>query len=147
MNSPQNTSQYFSWTSLSILAEHLSVFWQKTSLYFGRTPLSILAEHFSIFLQNTSQCFGGTLLSILAKRFHIFLQTTYYYFCRISSVFWKSDYHLPKKLFYLLQWKPFKNGEKVLFFTWKAFLVLKTLKFLSGIFGYVGKTTWLKRYG
>ena len=36
-----------------------------------------------------------------------------------------------KKLFYLLQWKPFKNDEKCVLFKLKALFVLKIFKFLS----------------
>ena len=50
----------------------------------------------------------------------------------------KSDSHLPKKLRYLHYWKPFKNDEKALF-------VLKIFKFVSRLFGPVGKTAWLER--
>ena len=45
-----------------------------------------------------------------------------------------------KNLFYLLQWKPFKNDEKWSLFHLKTFLVLKILKFSSRIFDYAEKT-------
>ena len=50
----------------------------------------------------------------------------------------KSDSHLCficKKLFYLLQWKPFKNDEKCFFFH------------LSSFRSQEEKTAWLERYG
>ena len=41
----------------------------------------------------------------------------------------KSDSHLPKKFFYRLQWKSFKNDEKCFLFHLKSFFVLKIFKF------------------
>ena len=38
--------------------------------------------------------------------------------------------HLPARLFYLLQWKPFKNDEKCSYFMVKALFILKIFKFL-----------------
>ena len=52
-----------------------------------------------------------------------------------------------KILFYLLQWKPFKMMKNVLYFIWKALFHLKTFKFLSWLFGHIGKMAWLKRQG
>ena len=52
-----------------------------------------------------------------------------------------------KKLFYLLQEKPFKNDEKmknVFCFILKALFVLQIFKFLFWIFGDVEKTAWLE---
>ena len=40
---------------------------------------------------------------------------------------------------YLLHLKPFKNDEKCFFFILKALSVLKIFKFLSSLFGQVGK--------
>ena len=54
----------------------------------------------------------------------------------------KSNSHLPEKLFLLLQWKPCKN---YFYFTLKAFSVLKIVKLLSWLFGYVGEAAWLER--
>ena len=49
-----------------------------------------------------------------------------------------------KNLCYLLHWKPFKNDEKYFYFILKAFFVLQIFKFLSWLFGHVGKTAWLE---
>ena len=54
----------------------------------------------------------------------------------------KSDPHLPKKRFYLLQWKPFKNDENAFYFILKALFVLKIFKCLSWLFGHIEKTAW-----
>ena len=45
-----------------------------------------------------------------------------------------------KVLCYLLDLKPFKNDEKCFLFHLKALFVLKIFKFLSRLFGHVGKT-------
>ena len=49
-----------------------------------------------------------------------------------------------KKLFYLLQWKPFKNNLKMLLkiFHLKDLFVLKIFKILSWLFYRVEKTAW-----
>ena len=57
----------------------------------------------------------------------------------------KWDSHLPKKMFYLFQWKPFKNDQKMFFyFILKALLVVKIFKFLSWLSGHAEKTAWLE---
>ena len=43
---------------------------------------------------------------------------------------------------YLLQWKPSKNDEKCFLF---HLFVLKIVKFLSWLIGYVEKTAWVER--
>ena len=53
----------------------------------------------------------------------------------------------PKNIFYLLQWKPFKNGKNVFNFALKPLSVLKIFKFLSWIFIYAEKRAWWERYG
>ena len=58
--------------------------------------------------------------------------------------------HSPsKKMSYLLGWKPFKNDENdendAFYFILKVLFVLKVCKFLSGMFGHVGKTAWFER--
>ena len=50
-----------------------------------------------------------------------------------------------EKLFYLLQWKSFKNDEKCFYLILKGLFVLKISKSLSWLFGYVEKTAWLER--
>ena len=57
-----------------------------------------------------------------------------YYFHDLSS-----ESHLPKS--------PLKMMESSLHFMSKAFYVLKIFKFLSWIFGHVGKMVCLGRYG
>ena len=51
----------------------------------------------------------------------------------------------PRKLFYLLQWKPFKNYEKWFLLHLKSSIVLKIFKFLSDHFGHVGKTKLISK--
>ena len=46
---------------------------------------------------------------------------------------------LPKKFFYLLQWKPFKKFEKCCSSHVQSSLFLKIFTFLSWLFGYVEK--------
>ena len=36
-------------------------------------------------------------------------------------------------------WKPFKKMKNGFYFTWKAYFILKIFKFLSWVFGHVGK--------
>ena len=49
---------------------------------------------------------------------------------------------LQKALFYLLQWKPFKNDRNAFyFFLEEAIFVVKTFQFLSWLFDHIGK--WL----
>ena len=57
----------------------------------------------------------------------------------------KSDFHLPKNVCYLLDWKPFKNDKKWFYFILKTLFILKIFTFLSRLFGYVGKAAWLER--
>ena len=47
----------------------------------------------------------------------------------------KLDSHLPKKLSYLLHWKPFKNDEECFLFHLKSSFHSQVFKFLSWIFG------------
>ena len=63
----------------------------------------------------------------------------------VSLIFLNQTLIFQKILFYLLQWKSFKMMKSVLYFIWKALFHLKTFKFLSWIFGHVGKMAWLKR--
>ena len=64
----------------------------------------------------------------------------------MSTCVLKSDSHLPNKIiFYLLQWKPFKNDKNAFYFMLKALLVFKIFKFLLWFFGDVEKTAWLGR--
>ena len=57
----------------------------------------------------------------------------------------KSDCHLSKKLCYLLIERLLKVMRNTFYFTLKALFVLKIFKFLSWLFGHVGKTAWLER--
>ena len=56
------------------------------------------------------------------------------------KTFLKSDSHLSKSWFYLLQWKPFKNVERCFYSILKALPGLKMLKFLSWLFWSCTKT-------
>ena len=58
----------------------------------------------------------------------------------------KSNSHLLKTLFYLLQWKPFKSDEKPFFLNLKVLFVLKLFKFLYWLFGHEEKTARLEIY-
>ena len=59
----------------------------------------------------------------------------------------KQSLAFQKNLLYLLQWKPFKNHEKMLFcFNLKPLFLLKIFKYLSWLFGHVEKTAWLGGY-
>ena len=59
----------------------------------------------------------------------------------------KSESHLPKKLFYLAQWKPFKMMKNAFYFISIALFVLKIFKFLSWLFGHAEETVWLEILG
>ena len=52
-------------------------------------------------------------------------------------------WHSPskKKLFYLLQWKPFKMMQNAFYFISKSQSVPKIFEFLYWIFGHIEKTT------
>ena len=58
-----------------------------------------------------------------------------WFFCMIPLTL-KSGSHLPKKLCYLRDWKPFKTDEKCFYFVSKTFFVLKIFKFMSRHFGH-----------
>ena len=49
-----------------------------------------------------------------------------------------------KKLFYLLQWKSFKNDKNCFLFHLKSSFHSQDIKFLSKLFGQVEKTAWLE---
>ena len=57
----------------------------------------------------------------------------------------KLEFDLPKKLFYLLQWKPSKCFANAFYFILKPLFVLKILQFLAWLFDYVEKTVWFER--
>ena len=52
----------------------------------------------------------------------------------------KSDSHLSKKFVICLIESPFKITKNAFYFILKALFVLKIFKFLSRLFGHVGKT-------
>ena len=52
--------------------------------------------------------------------------------------------HLQKKLCYLIE-SPLKMMKNVFYFILKALFILKIFRFLSQLFGHVGKTAWLER--
>ena len=56
----------------------------------------------------------------------------------------ESDSHIPKKRFYLLQWKPFKNDEKFLFYFKSSFPSQDIYTFVLTFWSYK-KTAWLER--
>ena len=60
------------------------------------------------------------------------------------SLNFNSISHRPKKLFSLLQWKPFKNDQKLFLFNLKALFILKIFEFLSWFFGHGEKMVWLE---
>ena len=51
----------------------------------------------------------------------------------------KSDSHLPKKIMLFDSLKLFKMMKNAFYFTLKALFVLNIFKFLSWLFGHVGK--------
>ena len=53
----------------------------------------------------------------------------------------KSGSHLPKKFVICLIESPLKIMKNTFYFLLKALFVLKIFKFLSRLFGHVGKTT------
>ena len=58
----------------------------------------------------------------------------------------KSDSHLPKKICVIcLIESPLKLMKNAFYFILKALFVLKIFKFLSRLFGHVGKTDRLER--
>ena len=61
----------------------------------------------------------------------------------------KSDSHLPKKIcvIYLIENPFYKNDKKRFLFHVKSSFVLKIFKFLSRLFGHVGKTASFEREG
>ena len=66
----------------------------------------------------------------------------------IYSYHLKSESHLPQNLFYLYQWKPFKNDKKLFWFHLKSSFVLKIFSYLFAlIFWSYGKKAWLTRKG
>ena len=64
-----------------------------------------------------------------------------------SSLTLQSESNLPKKICYLLHWKPFKIKmmKNAFYFILKALFVLKIFKFSSWLFGHEGKRTWWER--
>ena len=60
---------------------------------------------------------------------------------RLIFLLLMSNYHLPKKSFYLLNESPLKVMKNAFYFVLKALFVLKIFKFLSLLFGHVEKTT------
>ena len=59
----------------------------------------------------------------------------------------KSDSHVPKKFcFICFNESSLKLIKNAFYFILTALFVLKIFKFLSRLFGHVGKTAWLERY-
>ena len=56
----------------------------------------------------------------------------------------KSDSHLPKKFVICLIESPLKMMKNAFYFNLKALFVLKIFKFLSRLFGHLGKTVNFK---
>ena len=61
----------------------------------------------------------------------------------ILNLKWNS--HLPKNYVICFIESRLKMMKKILYLNLKALFVLKIFKFLSQLFGHVGKTTWLER--
>ena len=59
----------------------------------------------------------------------------------------KSDSHVPKKLFYLLQWNHFKNDEKCFLFHFTSYLRSQDISTLVLTFWSCAKVAWLERKG
>ena len=75
--------------------------------------------------------------------FFVFLYLWLWDLCFEFNVILKSDSHLPKKLCYLLHWKPFKKMKNAFYFILKALFILKIFKFLSWLSVHVQKTARL----
>ena len=75
----------------------------------------------------------------------------YLFDLRCLSNFWpdmwklRSDSRLPKKLCYLLDWKPFKNDEKCFLFHLKSSCSQDIKVFSMTFFSHVGKRAWLEK--
>ena len=93
------------------------------------------------------QNFSEHLRWLLLKLWKVSLSVAVRTFGLIIKVeFLKWDSYLPKNWFDLLYWKPFKNDQKCFFyFILEAQFILKMFKFLSWLFGHVGKTARLER--
>ena len=97
----------------------------------------------NLYLHFNSICGRQTWQPSTKSREHL---TKWSLFVAIVTIILKSDSHLRKKLWYLLDWKPIKN-DKDKFNVLNALFVLKIFKFLPGHFVHVGKTAWLERQG
>ena len=106
------------------------IFW-----HFGNNPKCLEFINFND-VEYQLLCFLQEVL-FYVHAFLIFLFFTFEV-CRLFPL--KSDSHSQKKkLFYLLQWKPFKMMKNVFHFILKALFFLKVFKFFSWIFGHVEK--------
>ena len=106
-------------------------FWS-VSLKFGAYNITSKRGEFSI--KNTTLAFihffDISLLSFIIK--FVFLSFSFLYLMTYLS--WTLTFY--KKIFYLARWKMMKNA---FYFIVKALFVLKVFKFLSWLFGYIGK--------
>ena len=73
------------------------------------------------------------------------IKWTKIHFYNLTSL--KSGSQLPKKnCFICFNESPLKKVKNAFYFILKALFVLKMFKYLSRVFGHVGKTAWLERY-
>ena len=106
-----------------------------------------MQDHWDISEDNTSEttpfyCKNQRKLSFSRKRLlRIFSNPS----IKILLVTLSRTLTFQKNLFYLVDWKPFKNDGKCFYFVLKAFFVLEIFRFLSQYFCHVGKTVWLER--
>ena len=63
----------------------------------------------------------------------------------ILKLLFKVGLSLFKKIAICLMESPLKMMKNTFYFILKALFVLKIFKFLSWLFGHVGKTAWLER--
>ena len=139
-----------SWTGKSIL-KLLSHSWLRIFMICFFTekdlPTDIFLRIFSKFSENLlskstlDDCFWKNQTFVVHWSPWIILLC----FCQFWALLLRQDPHVPKKMFYIIQWKPFKMMKSALYFILKALFVFKIFKFLSWIFGYAEKTASLDR--
>ena len=141
--SPSNSLSIL-WTTINIHFIFLIGFAQLTlpvcKLYLS-ILIKIYSDHLSFKISEAFVCAWFLVVNCLAAGDSSQTRSERQIFRSFSL---KSCSRLPKKLFYLLQWKPFKNNLKMLLkiFHLKDLFVLKIFKFLSWLFYRVEKTAW-----
>ena len=112
--------------------------------------LQIMQNVLEKLFQKTSA--NGCFWNLMKKRFGWSWNSHYY-----SELIWKtyfmcillkSDSQLSKQIFLIcFNDSPSKVMKNAFYFILKALSVLKIFKFLPWLFGHVGKTAWLEKWG